>query len=934
MQRSIFCMFGLDRGVELRAVRRRSRGVSAVAVEALEIRQLLAADVHLIRDISLGASSSEPSQLTRVGENLFFTAESIPGDTELWTSDGTATGTRLVKDIAPGPASSLPRQLTDVNGILYFSARRVHAGKFELWRSDGTDVGTYIVADISPTSSAQLSDFTNVNGTLYFSATDGTTGQELWKSDGTAAGTVLVKDMNPGSGSGSPRGLLNVGGILFFSADDGMHGRELWKSDGTSFGTVMVQDSVPGPVSASPVELTEVGGMIFYTTYHSANQGLWKSDGTNAGTVPVRAFSTVQGGLNYGLPTQLTAVGDKLFFTATETATGLELWSSDGTSSGTQLVKDIFPGTFSSVPSNLINYNGTLFFSVGYTGNGPKFYKSDGTEPGTIPANSLAVSGLETPLTVHSGKIYFIESANGKFSVWSSNGISEPVFEYQFDFVGRIGEFESVGDTLYFMASDVSFGGELWALNQLTPPSVTDPATFATSIHPTIAWTAVPDAVSYDIRIHDRTNGIEDVVEETVSATSITPTADFGLGRYEVLLRSNFSGGRHSGWSRSYVFRNYLPVIPQSLDRFQTTSRPTISWNALPGAAKYELWIDNLTTGQNQVIRDSNITTTTFTPSVDLPMGVYRARVRGVTSDGLTGFNSTRIDFVVLTAPTVIGPVNSTFNRQPTFSWNAIAGAVRYEIVVRNSSTRQNVFNVTNIIATNWTPPIDLAAGSYQWWVVAVSPEGYRSQAPQVAEFFVGGRTAVLSPIGSVNDRTPTFIWRPVDGAAAFNVQVNRIDVPIVRFIYVTSIVATTEYTPVMQLPPGRYRVWVQAIGKFGEPGFWSRPVDFEVTQLVPSNSGLVVGLDVAAELNSPAIGIREQSAVPKSAEVPPRATLSDSQVETADVTNAEFDQTQYVITRRNAALHAVSSAELAQSRLIDRLMAAHSESDQVDGMF
>ena len=38
----------------------------------------------------------------------------------------------------------------------------------------------------------------------------------------------LVKDIYPGTGSSSPYYLTNVNGTLFFGADDGSHGRELW----------------------------------------------------------------------------------------------------------------------------------------------------------------------------------------------------------------------------------------------------------------------------------------------------------------------------------------------------------------------------------------------------------------------------------------------------------------------------------------------------------------------------------------------------------------------------------------------------------------------------------------------------------------------------------------------------------------------------------
>ena len=115
-------------------------------------------------------------------------------------------------------------------------------------------------------SSPILSGLTNVNGTLFFTADDGTHGSELWKSDGTAAGTVLVKDINPSSSYVlDPSFLTNVNGTLFFTANDGTHGTELWKSDGTTAGTVIVKDIDTGSANSNPSYLTNVNGTVFFT---------------------------------------------------------------------------------------------------------------------------------------------------------------------------------------------------------------------------------------------------------------------------------------------------------------------------------------------------------------------------------------------------------------------------------------------------------------------------------------------------------------------------------------------------------------------------------------------------------------------------------------------------------------------------------------------
>ena len=158
----------------------------------------------------------------------------------------------LVKDINPllgGPGDGNPAYLAAVGSQVFFRGCDLHG--CELWKSDGTAAGTVLVKDIYPgATGSDPCNLTNVNGTLFFPANDGTNGDELWKSDGTAAGTVLVKDINPGASGSDPDCLTNVNGTLFFQADDGANGAELWKSDGTAAGTVLVKDINPGAASA------------------------------------------------------------------------------------------------------------------------------------------------------------------------------------------------------------------------------------------------------------------------------------------------------------------------------------------------------------------------------------------------------------------------------------------------------------------------------------------------------------------------------------------------------------------------------------------------------------------------------------------------------------------------------------------------------------
>ena len=197
---------------------------------------LTAAGTKLVKD--LGYTGSGLVDLTAVGDRLFFrsssqdetTLEDIP---ELWTSNGMKAGTkRLARfdELVPEPVG-----LTAIGSTLYFSAAGGGNG-VEPWTSDGTAAGTHMLADINPAGdstpranrNSPLADFTAIGPTVFFSATDGTTGRELWQTDGTEAGTHMVADIDP-VGSSDPQQLTKVGNRLFFIADDGVHGQEVWR---------------------------------------------------------------------------------------------------------------------------------------------------------------------------------------------------------------------------------------------------------------------------------------------------------------------------------------------------------------------------------------------------------------------------------------------------------------------------------------------------------------------------------------------------------------------------------------------------------------------------------------------------------------------------------------------------------------------------------
>ncbi len=448
-----------------------------------------AAPATLVKDIFPGPDDSLPGHpipgfIASIGNTAYFTATDGVSGRELWKSDGSDAGTVLVKDINPGAGDSFiftstgADNLINVHGTLFFRATNGTSG-YELWKSDGSAAGTVMVKDIRPGSGDSSPEFfTLINGTLYFRAF-GPNGLEIWKSDGTETGTVQVKDIRSGTSGSVPFALINVNNTLFFSADDGSSGRELWMSDGTDAGTVMVKDINPGSSGSGTTEITNVNGTLFFNANDGSNGNeLWKSDGTAAGTVMVK--DTVPTGHFYFQ--YLTIYNNTLFFSGFDGINGYELWKSDGTDAGTVMVKDMDPGSGSGSPSNLTVVNGTLFFR-GYDGvHGAELWTSDGTEAGTVMVKDIKTgSSSGNPLFFINvdGTLYFSAAGTGnEAELWKSDGTTAGTVLAQDINPGTAGSypryFTIAGKRMFFQARDASNGAELWVKNFGQPPTAAD----------------------------------------------------------------------------------------------------------------------------------------------------------------------------------------------------------------------------------------------------------------------------------------------------------------------------------------------------------------------------------------------------------------------------------------------------------------------------
>jgi ELWxxDGT repeat protein len=372
-----------------------------------------AAGTRLVTSGSGFGLPSFPSQVAALGPRLVFV-----GGGQLWVAALGSTGppTRLCGTGGCGPLDENTR-LSVLGGRVAFLDGSFDAG-YGLWGSDGTPGGTQRLKEVCPSPCFFQAPATQAGNGLFFTLLDSSNQNfyQLWRTDGTRAGTGRFGSQLLSFESQAPPTVAVLQNKTFFAAFDNTANLaptyELWVSDGTGAAARQLTDATDA-LGSSPSNLTAVGDQVYFAAFTS-DLGLWHSTGTAAGTLPLAILPAP------GAPPAVAAFGGVVLVSAS--GGSLQLWRSDGTGAGTRQLTDFNPPLAPLLTSPPVVAGGQVYFLAtlgsGSGSGGGSIWKSDGTPAGTVEVVELppAISQV-AGLAVAGGDIFIAGPG-----VWKSDG--------------------------------------------------------------------------------------------------------------------------------------------------------------------------------------------------------------------------------------------------------------------------------------------------------------------------------------------------------------------------------------------------------------------------------------------------------------------------------------------------------------------------------
>ncbi|MCA8970564.1 MAG: hypothetical protein KDC95_12295 [Planctomycetes bacterium] len=356
----------------------------------------------------------------------------------------------------------------------------------------------------------------------------------------TSQTCALVADLSTGSAPSSPDEFTCCfGDLVFFSAAGNGIGQEPWVSKGGRT-PVLLGDLRSGSAGSFPRDFVATGRFVFFTADDgNAGRELWVTDGSTSGTHLVKDIHTAPN--TSSDIRDLVALDDIVLFRADDGSNGPELWSSDGTTIGTSMVRDIRVGATGSDPSGLVACNGRVLFAANDGNVGTELWTSDGTSAGTALVADLnpgTNSSSPRDLACIGNIVYFsARDATRGFELWSSDGTTQgTAFLADLNASGdsHPSAFTQCGMMVFFVAARTGIGFELWVhdaagtrlVRDIRPGGASSSPLELTCIGTSIVFSAITDNEGRELWKSDGTSTGTSLVLDIKPGTTSSDPTD------------------------------------------------------------------------------------------------------------------------------------------------------------------------------------------------------------------------------------------------------------------------------------------------------------------------------------------------------------------------------------------------------------------------
>ena len=251
---------------------------------------------------------------------------------------------------------------------------------------------------------------------------------------------------------------------------------------------------------------------------------------------------------------------------------------------------------------------------------------------------------------------------------------------------------------------------------KLTAPSVKTDYLISTG-KPYIKWAAVAGASKYEVYRSGSKDGTYTLLGTTTNLNYTDSKANAGYIYYYKVKAVNANSIK-SNYSATVAATCHCarPVVKP--DYLISTGKPYIKWTAVPGASKYYVYRSGSSNGTYKYV--GTTTATNYTDNKANAGYTYYYKVKAVSkvSSGANSYYSVVIGATCHCArPSV---KITTSNGSPKLTWNAVAGANKYEVyrATSKNGSYTKMFTTSNLSYTNTSAK---AGTTYYYKVKAVS---------------------------------------------------------------------------------------------------------------------------------------------------------------------------------------------------------------------